>query len=140
VAIATTLRPTTSSRSISGQRRRVTQTIKRELRRRSAVEPVIGHTKAEHRMGRIYLARTHGDAANAVLAAAGYNFRRRLEWLALLLSIILVALSPAAQAAQTGLKAFVTGDNWSIAPKSQCSAFCELGGLTKATKCLIQST
>ena len=36
---------------ISGQRRRVTETIKRELRRRSAVEPVIGHAKAEHRMG-----------------------------------------------------------------------------------------
>ena len=44
-------------------------------------------------MGRNYLAGTHGDAANAVLAAAGYNFRRLLEWLALLLSIILAALS-----------------------------------------------
>jgi len=81
---------------ISGQRRRVTETIKRELRRRSAVEPVIGHAKAEHRMGRNYLAGTHGDAANAVLAAAGYNFRRLLEWLALLLSAILAALNSAA--------------------------------------------
>ena len=80
---------------ISGQRRRVTEAIKRELRRRSAVEPVIGHAKAEHRMGRNYLAGTHGDAANAVLAAAGYNFRRLLEWLALLLSIILAALNAA---------------------------------------------
>ena len=35
---------------ISGQRRRVTETIKRQLRRRSAVEPVIGHAKSEHRM------------------------------------------------------------------------------------------
>ena len=55
---------------ISGQRRRVTETIKRELRRRPAVEPVIGHAKAEHRMGRNYLAGTQGDAANAVLATA----------------------------------------------------------------------
>ena len=78
---------------ISGQRRRVTETIKRELRRRSAVEPVIGHAKAEHRMGRNHLAGSHGDAANAVLAAAGYNFRRLIEWLALLLSIILAALN-----------------------------------------------
>jgi IS5 family transposase len=78
---------------ISGQRRRVTETIKRELRRRSAVEPVIGHAKSEHRMGRNYLAGAHGDAANAVLAAAGYNFRRLLEWLALLLSTILAAFS-----------------------------------------------
>jgi transposase, IS5 family len=81
---------------ISGQRRRVTETIKRELRRRSAVELVIGHAKSEHRMGRNYLAGTHRDAANAILAAAGYNFRRLLEWLALLLSIILAALNPPA--------------------------------------------
>jgi IS5 family transposase len=81
---------------ISGQRRRVTGTIKREPRRRSVVEPVIGHAKAEHRMGRNYLARTRGDAANAVLAAAGYNSRRPLEWLALLLSAILAGLNSAA--------------------------------------------
>jgi transposase, IS5 family len=80
---------------ISGQRRRVTETIKRELHRRSAVEPVIGHAKAEHRMGRNYLAGTHGDAAIAVLAAAGYNFRRLLEWLALFLSAVLAALKTA---------------------------------------------
>ncbi len=47
-------------------------------------------------MGRNSLAGTHGDAANAILAAAGYNFRRLLEWLALLLSIILAALNLAA--------------------------------------------
>ena len=47
-------------------------------------------------MGRNYLAGTHGDAANAILAAAGYNFRRLLEWLALLLSSILVAFTAAA--------------------------------------------
>jgi len=81
---------------ISGQRPRVTEAIKRQLRRRSAIEPVFGHAKAEHRMGRNYLAGAHGDGANAVLAAAGYNFRRLLEWLALLLSIILATLYPAA--------------------------------------------
>jgi transposase, IS5 family len=49
-------------------------------------------------MGRNYLASQQGDAANAVLAAAGYNFRRLLEWLALLLSIILATLiAPADQ-------------------------------------------
>ena len=45
-------------------------------------------------MGRNYLAGTHGDAANAIIAAAGYNFRRLFEWLALLLSIILATLTP----------------------------------------------
>ena len=81
---------------ISGQKRGVTDAIKRDLRRRSAVEPVIGHAKAEHRMGRNYLEGPHGDAANAVLAAAGYNFRRLLAWLALLLSAILAAFTAAA--------------------------------------------
>lgn len=76
---------------ISGQRRRVTEAIKRELRRRSAIEPVIGHLKAEHRLNRNYLAHAAGDAINAVLAAAGYNFRRLVAWLALLLSILLPA-------------------------------------------------
>jgi transposase, IS5 family len=76
---------------ISGQRRRVTEAIKRELRRRSAVEPVIGHAKAEHRMGRNYLAGAHGDAANAILAAAGYNFRRLLEWLAAFWRVLIIA-------------------------------------------------
>jgi IS5 family transposase len=77
---------------ISGQKRGVTPQIKRQLRRRSAVEPVIGHLKAEHRMGRNYLLFRRGDAANAVLAAAGYNFRRLIRWLRLLLSQVLNAL------------------------------------------------
>jgi transposase, IS5 family len=76
----------------SGQKRRMTTQIKRELRRRSAVEPVIGHLKSEHRMGRNYLWHRQGDATNAVLAAAGYNFRRLLRWLQLLLRQILVQL------------------------------------------------
>ncbi len=70
---------------ISGQKRRVSEAIKRDLRRRSAVEPCIGHLKSKHRMGRNHLAHAAGDAANAVLAAAGYNFRRLLAWLASLL-------------------------------------------------------
>lgn len=37
----------------------------------AAAKPVIGHIKAQHRMGRNYLAGEHGDAINAVLAAAG---------------------------------------------------------------------
>ena len=77
---------------IAGQRRRVTPKIKREMRRRSAVEPVIGHMKAEHRMGRNYLWYRQGDAINAVLAAAGYNFSLLLRWLRLLLRRILAAL------------------------------------------------
>ncbi|MDP9099883.1 MAG: hypothetical protein M3N48_12975, partial [Verrucomicrobiota bacterium] len=57
-----------------------------------AVEPVIGHLKAEHRMARNYLWYRRGDAANAILAAVGYNFRRLIHWLRLLVCQILVAL------------------------------------------------
>ena len=73
---------------ISGQKQGVTEAIKRDLRRRSAVEPCIGHLKSEHRMGRNHLAHAAGDATNAVLAAAGYNFRRLLAWLAVLLRLL----------------------------------------------------
>jgi IS5 family transposase len=65
---------------ISGQKRRVTPAIKREMRRRPAVEPVIGHLKNEYRMGRNYLAGRQGDAINAVPAAVGYNFSLLLRW------------------------------------------------------------
>jgi transposase, IS5 family len=76
-----------------GQKRRVTEQIKREFKRRAAVEPVIGHLKEDHRMGRNHLAHASGDAINAVLAAAGYNFRRLIAWLRLLLLRILAVLS-----------------------------------------------
>lgn len=76
---------------IAGQRRRVTQQVKREFKRRAAIEPVIGHLKDDHRMGRNYLAHSSGDATNAVLAAVGYNFRRLIQWLRLLLLQILFA-------------------------------------------------
>jgi hypothetical protein len=59
---------------------------------------VIGHLKQEHRMGRNYLWYRRGDAANAILAAAGYNFRRLIRWLSILwrlfLSTLLAALQP----------------------------------------------
>ena len=74
---------------ISGQVRRVSASIRREMRRRAAVEPVIGHIKAEHRMGRNYLKGRNGDRANAVLAAAGYNFSLLLRWLAQLLRALI---------------------------------------------------
>jgi len=77
---------------ISGQVRRVTKTIRREMKRRAAIEPVIGHVKAEHRMERNYLKGRDGDRANAVLAAAGYNFSLLLRWFETLLRALIQAL------------------------------------------------
>ena len=76
----------------TGQKRRMTPASKREMRRRAAVEPLIGHIKNEHRMARNYLAGTQGDAINAILAAAGYNFRLLLTWLRLILRLFLLVL------------------------------------------------
>jgi IS5 family transposase len=65
---------------ISGQSSRgASWSIKRRRRRRSAIEPKIGHAKQENRMGRCYLKGIAGDALNAILAAAGANFRKLLN-------------------------------------------------------------
>ena len=81
---------------VAGQKRGLSPAIKRAFRRRAAVEPVIGHLKNEHRMGRNHLAHSAGDAINAVLAAVGYNFRLLLKWLALLWALIQALLAAAA--------------------------------------------
>jgi IS5 family transposase len=81
--------------------RRITAPIRREMRRRAAVEPVIGHIKAEHRMGRNYLKGRDGDRINAVLAAAGYNFGLLLRWLERLLRALIRALLAAPEVART---------------------------------------
>jgi IS5 family transposase len=78
---------------ISGQKRGVFGAIKRELRRRSAIEPVIGHLKAEGHLGRCYLKGRAGDTANAILSAIGHNFRRILAWLRTFLALVLAAIS-----------------------------------------------
>jgi IS5 family transposase len=77
---------------ISGQVRRVTKSIRREMKRRSAVEPVIGHVKEEHRMDRNYLKGRDGDRANAILAAAGYNFSLPIRWFEALLRVLIAAI------------------------------------------------
>jgi len=85
---------------VTGQARRVTAPIRREMKRRAAVEPVIGHIKAEHRMSRNYLRGRDGDRINAVLAAAGYNFGLLLRWLVRLLSVLIRAIFTAPPAAE----------------------------------------
>ena len=77
---------------ISGQKRGVFGVIKRELKRRSAIEAVIGHMKADGHLGRCYLKGQEGDAANTILTAVGHNLRLILAWLKLLLRLILGAL------------------------------------------------
>jgi len=79
---------------MSGQVRWATAQICRNMKRRGTVEPIIGHLKAEHHMGRNHLTGRDGDRANAVLATAGYNFALRLRWLAQLLRALFRFLLP----------------------------------------------
>ncbi len=77
---------------LSGQKRGITPTIRRERRRRNAIEPVIGHMKSDGHLGRNFLNGTEGDATNLVLAAAGHNLRLLRAWLARLLAFLLSLL------------------------------------------------
>lgn len=60
---------------VSG-RKRLTRTLKTLLRRRAAIEPVIGHLKGEHKMERNHLLGQEGDRINALLTGCGFNLRK----------------------------------------------------------------
>lgn len=57
-------------------RKRLTQTLKALLRRRSAIEPVIEHLKDDHGMERNHLLGQEGDQINAMLTGCGFNLRK----------------------------------------------------------------
>ena len=80
---------------IAGRRRGLSATMRRELRRRSAIEATIGHMKTDGRLDRNFLLGQAGDAANALLAAAGHNLRLVLAALALWLACLLAAIAKA---------------------------------------------
>jgi hypothetical protein len=73
---------------LSGQKRGITPTIRRERRRRNAIEPVIGHLKDDGYLGRNFLVGSQGDAINLILAAAGHNPRLLRGWLVRLFAFL----------------------------------------------------
>jgi IS5 family transposase len=62
------------------------------MKRRAAVEPGIGHLKREHRMDRNRLKGNLSDQINAILSAAGINFKKLLRAATLFLRQILIHL------------------------------------------------
>lgn len=62
----------------SGQKRGMNLKRKKLLKRRSAVEPVIGHMKSGHRLSRNFLKGLEGDKNNAVLSGVGFNMAKLL--------------------------------------------------------------
>jgi IS5 family transposase len=78
---------------VAGRRRGITATIRRELRRRSAIEAMIGHMKLDGKLGRNHLKGALGDAIHALLCGAGHNLRLILRHLARLLRALLWLLA-----------------------------------------------
>jgi IS5 family transposase len=88
---------------ISGTRRGLTPKLRADLRRRSAIEPEIGHMKTDGRLARCPLKGVFGDAIFAVLCGCGHNIREILAhlraFLALIIIITILAI-PSGQAPQ----------------------------------------
>ena len=74
---------------ISGTRRGITPLLARLLKRRSAIEPEIGHMKSDGRLARCPLKGRIGDAVFAVLCACGHNIRKILAHLRALWTLLL---------------------------------------------------
>ena len=71
--------------TLSHTREITSPTIRREMRRRNGIEPVIGHLKDDGHLERNHLAGANGDAINAILRAAGHNLRLLARWLRIFL-------------------------------------------------------
>ena len=52
---------------------------KKRMKRRNAIEPIIGHLKSDNRLSRNYLRGILGDVHNVILAACGFNMRKLLR-------------------------------------------------------------
>ena len=77
----------------SGQKRGISRTLHAMIKRRSAIEPTIGHMKTDGRLGRNPLKGALGDALHAVLCGAGHNIRLLLKKLRLLFTFIVWAIT-----------------------------------------------
>ncbi len=77
---------------ISGARRGLTPALAKALRRRSSIEPEIGHMKTDGRLARCFLKGTLGDAIFAILCGCGHNIRKILAHLRALLVVLIAAV------------------------------------------------
>jgi transposase, IS5 family len=97
---------------IAGQKRGLTPALTRDLRRRSAIEPMIGHMKTDGHLSRLALKGTLGDALHAVLCGRGHDMRMilahfRALWakiMAMLMAIFRTTSAP--RGSKFGLKTF----------------------------------
>ncbi len=93
---------------ISGTRRGLTPALTRALRRRSSIEPEIGHMKTDGRLSRCFLKGTIGDALLAVLCGCGHNLRKILAHLRAQLAQIVAAILALIWPRQDGQHGYAT--------------------------------
>lgn len=55
------------------------RTVRKFMKRRNAIEPIIGHLKSDHGMGRNWLKGEDGDRINVLMAAFGFNMKKLLR-------------------------------------------------------------
>lgn len=72
---------------ISGQKKGITKSLKKQLKRRSAIEPMIGHMKQEGKLGLCRLKGIIGDQINALMTGVGHNLRLILNHIRKLLKL-----------------------------------------------------
>jgi IS5 family transposase len=89
---------------------------KKDMARRSSIEPVIGHLKQDNRLGRNYHKGIKGDQINVMLAAAAFNFKRFMR---LKLNTLLQRFYYAVHC----VLAFITDSLRSLYPQSALSFF-----------------
>ena len=79
--------PKTFSKKISRYKQKK---LRKGFSRRAAIEPVIGHLKANYRLSRNFYKGIKGDAINVMLAAAAMNFKRMINiWKEFFLAILI---------------------------------------------------
>jgi IS5 family transposase len=74
-------------------KRGITERLRRDIRRRSAIEPAIGHMKNDGKLRRNWLSGADGDAFNALLCGCGHNLRMILRKLRLFYAVIVLWLA-----------------------------------------------
>ncbi|SMR01987.1 IS1478 transposase [Xanthomonas fragariae] len=72
------------AKTLTRRHKTLTRRQWRWIKRRQAVEPVIGHLKDDCRLRRCRLKGAQGDALHVLGCAAGYNLRWLLRWIAFL--------------------------------------------------------
>ena len=103
---------------IAGQKRGIkTERLKCSLKRREAIEPVIGHLKSDGLLGRNYLKGTQGDHMNVMLSCAGHNLRLILRQLRIFCaqlwrSLWVLLASASRQGAAASRDTSFTGIGW----------------------------